>query len=359
MSKQSYSGPLEQIDAVLAIEEASFTNPWTREMYLAELENPGVSYCFLANDAEGRPIGFCSFWRVLDELHINNLAVIPGQRRTGVASALLTFVLDEGARLGARRATLEVRRSNDPARYLYEHFGFTVTGVRRGYYTRPVEVRDMEFLRRSTGRKAKITLPGPFTMTQQAKNEFYKDQEELAMDFAVAVNEEARDLQKAGADVIQLDEPWLRNDPEGAKRYAIKAINRALEGITVPTVVHLCFGYAFLVKDKPTSYFFLSELADSKAQQISIESAQPKIDLGVLKDLSAKKIMLGVINLGDPIVERGEQVAERIRAGLKHVAPDRLIPAPDCGMKYMTREVAFGKLKALAEGAAMVRRELS
>jgi 5-methyltetrahydropteroyltriglutamate--homocysteine methyltransferase len=222
-----------------------------------------------------------------------------------------------------------------------------------------VEVRDMEFLRRNTDRKAKITLPGPFTMTQQVKNEHYKDQEELAMDFAAAVNEEARELQKAGADVIQLDEPWLRNDPEAAKRFAVKAINRALEGITVPTVVHLCFGYAFLVKDKPTSYFFLSELADSKAQQISIESAQPKIDLGVLKDLSGKKIMLGVINLGDQIVERPEQVAERIRAGLKHVAPDRLIPAPDCGMKYLTREVAFGKLKALAEGAAIVRKELT
>jgi ribosomal-protein-alanine N-acetyltransferase len=129
---------LEQIDAVLAIEEASFTNPWTREMYLAELENPGVSFCFLANDA-GHPIGFCSFWRVLDELHINNLAVVPERRRAGVASALLTFVLEEGARLGARRATLEVRRSNDAARYLYEQFGFTVAGVRRAYYTRPVE----------------------------------------------------------------------------------------------------------------------------------------------------------------------------------------------------------------------------
>jgi len=222
-----------------------------------------------------------------------------------------------------------------------------------------VEVRDMEFLRRNTDRKAKITLPGPFTMTQQVKNEHYKDAEELAMDFAAAVNEEARELQKAGADVIQLDEPWLRNDPEAAKRFAVKAINRALEGITVPTVVHLCFGYAFLVKDKPTSYFFLSELADSKAQQISIESAQPKIDLGVLKDLSGKKIMLGVINLGDQIVETPELVAERIRAGLKHVSPDRLIPAPDCGMKYLAREVAFGKLKALADGAAIVRKELS
>jgi 5-methyltetrahydropteroyltriglutamate--homocysteine methyltransferase len=222
-----------------------------------------------------------------------------------------------------------------------------------------VEVRDMQFLRRNTERKAKITLPGPFTMTQQVKNEFYKDPEELAMDYAAAVNQEARDLQAAGADVIQLDEPWLRNDPEAAKRFAVKAINRALDGITVPTVVHLCFGYAFLVSNKPTSYFFLSELADSKAQQISIESAQPKIDLGVLKDLSNKTIMLGVINLGDQIVERPEQVAERIRAGLKHVSPDRLVPAPDCGMKYLTREVAFGKLKALAAGAAIVRKELA
>jgi len=231
-----------------------------------------------------------------------------------------------------------------------------VTGkVRR---REPVELRDMQFLRRNTEHLAKITLPGPFTMTQQVKNEFYKDAEELAMDYAVAVNEEARDLVKAGADVIQLDEPWLRNDPDAARRFAVKAINRALEGITVPTVVHLCFGYAFLVSNKPASYFFLSELADSAAQQISIEAAQPKIDLGVLKDLSKKKIMLGVINLGDQVVETPEQVAERIRPGLKYVSADRLIPAPDCGMKYFTREVAFGKLKALADGAAIVRKEL-
>ena len=138
----------------------------------------------------------------------------------------------------------------------------------------------------------------------------------------------------------------------------MKAINRALEGITVPTVVHLCFGYAFLVSNKPTSYFFLSELGDSIAQQISIEATQAKVDLGVLRDLSDKKIMLGVINLGDQIVERAEQVAARIRAALKHVAPERLIAAPDCGMKYLSREVAFGKLKALAEGAAIVRKEL-
>ncbi len=222
----------------------------------------------------------------------------------------------------------------------------------------PVEVRDMQFLRRNTDRPAKITLPGPFTMKQQAKNEFYKDDEELVMDFAAAVNEEAKDLIAAGADVIQLDEPWLRNDPEAAKRYAVKAINRALEGLSVPTVIHLCFGYAFLVKNKPDSYFFLPELADTVAKQISIEAAQPQIDLGVLKELSGKSIMLGVIDLNTG-VEAPETVADRIRHGLKYVAADRLIPAPDCGMKYLTREVAFGKLKALAAGAAMVRKELS
>jgi 5-methyltetrahydropteroyltriglutamate--homocysteine methyltransferase len=223
----------------------------------------------------------------------------------------------------------------------------------------PVELRDMEFLRRNTDRPAKITLPGPFTMKQQAKNEFYQDDEELVMDLAAAVNAEAKDLVAAGADVIQLDEPWLRNDPEAAKRYAVKAINRALEGITVPTVIHLCFGYAFLVKSKPDSYFFLTELADTVAKQISIEAAQPQIDLGVLRDLSDKTIMLGVINLDAATVETPEEVAARIRHGLKYVAADRLVPAPDCGMKYMARDVAFGKLKALADGAAIVRKELT
>lgn len=222
----------------------------------------------------------------------------------------------------------------------------------------PVEVRDMEFLRRNTERAAKITLPGPFTMRQQAKNEFYKDDEELVMDLAAAVNQEAKDLVAAGADVIQLDEPWLRNDPEAAKRYAVKAINRALDGITVPTVVHLCFGYAFLVKNKPDSYFFLPELAGTIARQISIEAAQPHIDLGVLRDLSDKTIVLGVIDLGDPAVEAPETVAERIRHGLKYVSVDRLVPAPDCGMKYLPRATAFGKLEALAQGAALVRKEL-
>jgi 5-methyltetrahydropteroyltriglutamate--homocysteine methyltransferase len=227
--------------------------------------------------------------------------------------------------------------------------------------SRAVELHDMQFLRRNTERAAKITLPGPFTMSQQANNEFYKDEEELAMAFAEAVNAEALGLQEAGADVIQLDEPWVRNNPESAKRYAVKAINRALQGITVPTVVHLCFGYAAVVpgSTKPAGYSFLAELADTTAEQISIEAAQPKLDLGVLKDLSSKKIMLGVLDLGDPEIEIADVVADRIRNGLKHVTAERLVVAPDCGMKYMPRHVAFGKLKAMCEAALIVRKEIS
>ncbi len=221
-----------------------------------------------------------------------------------------------------------------------------------------VEVRDIEFLRRNTDRKTKITLPGPYTMAQQAKNEFYADDEEMAMAFAVVVNEELKDLRRAGADVIQLDEPWLQGRPEGAYRYGVKAINRALEGVEGPTVVHLCFGYAAMVHEKPSGYSFLPQLADCTANQISIEAAQPKIDLGVLKELSGKSILLGVLSLGDKAVETPEAVADRIRAGLKYVPADKLVPAPDCGMKYLSRETAFGKLRALAEGAAIVRREL-
>jgi 5-methyltetrahydropteroyltriglutamate--homocysteine methyltransferase len=223
----------------------------------------------------------------------------------------------------------------------------------------PVELRDVEFLLRQSDHATKITLPGPFTLSQQVRNEFYEDEEEMAMDYAAAVNEELRDLKATGVDVVQLDEPWVRTAPDKAERYGVRAINRALEGIAGPTVIHLCFGYAHVVSNKPSGYAFLSQLADTTAQQISIEAAQPDIDLGVLADLSGKRIMLGVLDLGSVAVESAEQVAARIRRGLQHVDAERLIPAPDCGMKYMPRERAFGKLRALAAGAAIVRRELA
>jgi 5-methyltetrahydropteroyltriglutamate--homocysteine methyltransferase len=224
---------------------------------------------------------------------------------------------------------------------------------------RAVEVRDVEFLRRHTARPIKITLPGPFTLAQQAQDEHYGDEEALALAYAAAVNEEARDLKAAGVDVIQLDEPWLQARPDRAARYGVKAIDRALAGVPGPTAVHLCFGYAAAVGDRPGAYAFLAELAGSAAHQISIEAAQPRLDLAVLGDLAPKTILLGVLDLGDPSVEDADTVARRIRAGLRHVPAERLVPAPDCGMKYLSRATAFGKLRALADGATAVRRELT
>ncbi len=223
----------------------------------------------------------------------------------------------------------------------------------------PVEVRDVQFLRANTDRMIKITLPGPFTLSMQARDEHYGDEEAVAMAYAEVVAEEAKDLKAAGADIIQLDEPWLQARPEQAKRFGVKAINRALQGVPGPTILHLCFGYAAIVHEKPSGYSFLPQLADSIADQISIEAAQPRLDLGILSELSNKTIMLGVLDLGSPEVETAQTVASRIREGLKHVPAERLVPAPDCGMKYMPRERAFGKLKALAEGAAIVRRALT
>ena len=223
----------------------------------------------------------------------------------------------------------------------------------------PVEVPDIEFLRANTDRATKITLPGPFTMAQQASNEAYDEFDELVMDLAAAVNAEAHALQNAGAEVIQLDEPWLRNDPATARRIAVRAINRALQGLTATTAVHLCFGYAALVGDKSANrYDFLGELSDTIADQISVEAAQPQLDLGQLSELSPKVVVVGVLDLGDAQVESPETVAERIRAALSYVPADRLVPAPDCGMKYLPRARAFGKLKALSAGAALVRDEL-
>ena len=235
-------------------------------------------------------------------------------------------------------------------------YPLVVGPIRRSH---AVEVRDMEFLRANTDKPAKMTLPGPFTISKQMKNEFYSDEDEAVMDIAAALNEEVRDLVAAGADVIQLDEPWLRFDPAAAERIAIKAIDRALDGVSVTTVIHLCFGYAALVKgEKPAGYAFLPQLADSVADQISIESAQPDLDLGVLADLAPKKVILGVINLADPAAETADDVARHIRKALGFIEPARLIPGPDCGMKYLPRETAFAKLRALADGAAQVRQTL-
>jgi len=222
---------------------------------------------------------------------------------------------------------------------------------------RAIEVRDVQFLRANTDRRIKITLPGPFTMAQQAQNDFYKEEEELVLAYAAAVNEEVRALKAAGADVIQLDEPYLQARPEKAKRLGVLGIDRALQGIAGPTVVHLCFGYAHVVHQRPAAYAFLVELARSAATGVSLETAQSHLDLGVLKDLAPKEITLGVIDLGDRAVESAASVAERIRRALPFAALERIVPAPDCGMKYIARDVAFGKLKALAEGAALVRRE--
>jgi 5-methyltetrahydropteroyltriglutamate--homocysteine methyltransferase len=222
----------------------------------------------------------------------------------------------------------------------------------------PVEVRDLTFLRANTDRKVKITLPGPFTMTRQAENAAYPDDESLAMAYAEAVNLEIRDLFAAGADIVQIDEPYMDSFPEEAARYAVKAINRALEGVGGTTVVHICFGYGHYLKKKTKPYAFLSALNDCAADQVSLEAAQPNLDLAILKNLRAKTIMLGVLNLGDETIETPEVVADRLRAALKIVSPERLVAAPDCGMKYLSREVAFGKLKAMVQGARIVRDEV-
>lgn len=223
----------------------------------------------------------------------------------------------------------------------------------------PVEARDVQILRANTDRKIKATAPGPFTMTQQAQDEFYRDEEALAMDFAAALNAEIKDLFAAGADIVQVDEPWMQQHPDKARRYGVKALNRALEGVTGTIAVHVCFGYAAMVHEKPSGYSFLAELEQSSAQQISIEAAQPKLDLAVLKDLPSKTIILGVIDLADKNVETPQIVAARIRKAFDHVKPERIVVAPDCGMKYLPREVAFGKMKAMVDGAKIVRDELT
>jgi 5-methyltetrahydropteroyltriglutamate--homocysteine methyltransferase len=231
-----------------------------------------------------------------------------------------------------------------------------VTGkVRRRH---PVEVRDVQFLRANTNRKVKITVPGPFTMSQQAQNDFYKDEQEMVLDYAAAVNAEIKDLFAAGADIVQIDEPYMQARPDKARQYGLRGLEAALDGVKGATAIHICFGYAAVIHVRPEGYSFLPELAGSAVQQVSIETAQSNLDCSVLEKLLGKTIIVGVIDLSDMTVETPAKVAARIRRALPHVPAERLVIAPDCGMKYLPRDIAFGKMRAMVEGAAIMRTEL-
>ena len=224
---------------------------------------------------------------------------------------------------------------------------------------RPIEVDDLRFLRAATDHTIKMTVPGPFTMSQQAQDDHYGDPEAAAMAYATVVNAEVRDLFAAGADVVQIDEPYMQARPDAARAYGLAALNVALDGVTGTTAVHICFGYAAIIHERPEGYSFLPELAGSPVQQISIETAQSGLDLGVLRDLTDKTIILGVLDLSDPAVETAETVADRARRALELLPPEQVVLAPDCGLKYLPRDAAEGKMRALAAGAALLRAQLS
>ena len=224
--------------------------------------------------------------------------------------------------------------------------------------THAVGVRDVQFLRANTDRQIKITVPGPFTMCQLAQNDFYQSPAEMATDYADAVRGEIEDLFAAGADVVQIDEPYMQANPEQAREYGVAAVQRALEGVKGTTALHICFGYGSMVKGKPARYDFLPELAGTPVQQVSVETAQPSLDCSVLSELANKTIILGTLDLSTSEIETPETVAGRIRRALPYVSPERIIVAPDCGLKYLSREVAFGKMQAMVEGARLVRAEL-
>jgi 5-methyltetrahydropteroyltriglutamate--homocysteine methyltransferase len=221
----------------------------------------------------------------------------------------------------------------------------------------PVEVEDLLFLKANTSKKTKITVPGPFTMAQQAQNDFYKSEEAAALDYAAAVNEEIRDLFAAGADIVQIDEPYMQARPEKARQFGLRALNRALDNIVGETAVHICFGYAAIIHQRPSGYSFLPEFAGCSCHQVSIETAQSGLDCSVLSSLSKKKIMVGCIDLSDMKVETPQQVVARLKRALEYMKPENVIVAPDCGMKYLPREVAFGKMRAMVEGAKLLRAE--
>ncbi len=222
----------------------------------------------------------------------------------------------------------------------------------------PVEVRDVQFLRANTDRAIKITVPGPFTMSQQAQNDFYKDEQEMVLDYAAAVNAEIKDLFKAGADIVQIDEPYMQARPEKARRFGLNGLQTALDGVTGTMAIHICFGYAAIIHARPSGYSFLPELASSPVQQVSIETAQSNLDCSVLAKLPGKTIILGVLDLSDMAIESPEKVAARIRRALPYVPAERIVVAPDCGLKYLPRAVAFGKMKAMVDGTRIVRAEL-
>jgi len=222
----------------------------------------------------------------------------------------------------------------------------------------PVEVRDVKFLRANTDRMIKMTVPGPFTMSQQAQNDYYKDEEEMALDYAAAVNVEIKDLFDAGADIVQIDEPYMQARPVKARQYGLKALDAALDGVYGRTAVHICFGYAAIIHVRPSGYSFLPELASSLVRQVSVETAQSNLDCAVLERLPMKTIILGVLDLSDMTVERPETVADRIRRALDYVPLERMVVAPDCGMKYLPRDVAFHKMQAMVAGTQIVREEL-
>jgi 5-methyltetrahydropteroyltriglutamate--homocysteine methyltransferase len=221
----------------------------------------------------------------------------------------------------------------------------------------PVEVEDLLFLKRHTAKPVKMTVPGPFTMSQQAQNDYYASEEEAAMDYAVAVNQEIRDLFAAGADIVQIDEPYMQARPEKARQYGLKALNRALEGVSGVTAVHICFGYAAIIHARPSGYSFLPELSGCSCQQVSIETAQSGLDCSVLETLRGKKIMVGVLDLDDMTVETPQQVLARVKRAMPYVPKENILLAPDCGMKYLPREVAYGKMKAMVEAARLLRAE--
>jgi 5-methyltetrahydropteroyltriglutamate--homocysteine methyltransferase len=301
-----------------------------------------------------------------------------------VEPALLVQAQDDATELAVRaqeRAGLDLLTDGEIRRESYSnHFATALEGVdvdnpgsaldRSGHPNpvprivgpihrpHPVQVRDLEFLRAHTDRPVKMTVPGPFTMSQQAQNDHYPDVESAAMDYAAAVNAEIRDLFNAGADVVQVDEPYLQARPDAARAYGLAALNRALDGVRGTTAVHLCFGYAAIVHERPSGYSFLPELAGCPVDQISIETAQSGLDLGVLADLSDKTIILGVIDLSTPEVETADVVAARVRRAYPYRRAGRLVIAPDCGMKYLPREAAEGKMRAMAGAAVLLRADL-